>query len=216
MEGREFCPCIWQGRIFHPPRYLQYRTWIHARNFSRSGSKYNCRKTDYFTGELIASYSFPLIYSLTLGWWRWLTCYGQHKGLFWLILQLLYWLDDVSFDVYLVRCHNHQANSDCFIAHFFFFLFQECLELSSCYREGSLPLLNWPQCTEKERALTPPEGIWHSSIGLDEGFYKALHHFWGAEGIDRARTTPPWAVQSSPLVEHLALQWCWSGNNWRK
>ena len=42
-----------------------YRTWIYARNFSRSGSKCRCRKTDRFTGELIASFSFPLIYSLT-------------------------------------------------------------------------------------------------------------------------------------------------------
>lgn len=65
IVGSEFCPCIWQGRDFYPPSYLQYRTWIYARNFSRSGSKRSCRKTDHFVGELIASYSFPLIYSLT-------------------------------------------------------------------------------------------------------------------------------------------------------
>lgn len=142
IGGSEFCLCIWQGRDFCPPRYLQYRAWIFARNFSRSGSNRSCRKMDHFIGELIVSYSFPLIYSLTQAHALLLkvTC------VLWPAQKVILAHSPVAvltlmFTLHVVNIITKQI----LIASFLIlFLFQECVELSSHCCEGSLPLLNWP------------------------------------------------------------------------
>lgn len=142
IGGSEFCPCIWQGRDFCPPRYLQYRAWCFARNFIRSGSNRSCRKMDHFIGELIDSYSFPLIYSLTQAHALMLkvTC------VLWPAQKVILAPSPVAvltlmFILYVVNIITKQI----LIASFLIlFLFQECVELSSHCCEGSLPLLNWP------------------------------------------------------------------------
>lgn len=142
IGGSEFCPCIWKGTDFCPPRYLQYRAWIFARNFTRSGSNHSCRKMDNFTAELIVSYSFPLIYSLTQAH----TLMLKVTCVLWPAQKVIPAHSPVAvltlmFTLYVVNIITKQI----LIASFLIlFLFRECVKWSSHCCEGSLPLLNWP------------------------------------------------------------------------